>query len=269
VPLARVAGLRVNYTRVGSGRPLLLLHGWANSSLTLQPLAEALADAHTVIVPDLPGFGRTEAPKEPQGWNTADHARFVAELMTALKLERVAVFGHSHGGRIASWLAATQPERVEQLVLCCSAGLRQRLPLDVRLRRRYRRLLLKSAHWAAQRGLLGANGTERARTLSERYASPDYRAAGAMRPTLARVLADDMEPLLAHIAAPTLIVWGENDEETPLELGERTHRLIGGSELFVVRGAGHHVFQDAPEAVAERIRSFLVAHELPAGARSA
>src|SRR5262249_23238212 len=108
---------------------------------------------------------------------------------------------------------------------------------------------------------LGKNGVELARSVSERYASPDYRAAGAMRPTLARVLADDLEPLLPRIAAPTLVIWGADDRETPLELGERTHRLIRDSELFVVPGAGHHVFQEAQEQVAARIRTFLQAAE--------
>jgi pimeloyl-ACP methyl ester carboxylesterase len=257
VPLALAAGLRVNYTREGSGPPLLLLHGWSNSSLTLQPLAHALADTRTVIVPDLPGFGRTEAPRDPRGWDTATHAEWMAELLGKLKLDRADIFGHSHGGRIASYFAATSPERVERLILCCSAGLRLHIAMKTRLRRRGIRLLLRSAHTAARLHLLGRNGPERARALSERYASADYRAAGGMRPTLARVLADDLEPLLPRITAPTLIVWGENDRETPIELAERSHRLIRGSQLFVVPGTGHHVFAEAQDAVAGRMRTFL------------
>lgn len=257
MPLALAAGLRVNYTRAGSGPPLILLHGWANSSLTLQPLAEWLSDIRTVIVPDLPGFGRTEAPKQSEGWDTAAHAAFIAELMDKLKIERADFFGHSRGGAYAAYLAATRPERMERMILCGSAGLRERLPISTRLRRRYRRLLIRSAHRLANRGLLGKGGQERARALSERYASVDYRAAGPMRPTLAKVLADDLEPLLPRITAPTLLVWGAEDRETPLELGERSHRLIRGAELLVVEGAGHHVFQDAPEQVVPRIRAFL------------
>jgi pimeloyl-ACP methyl ester carboxylesterase len=261
MPLALAGGLRVNYSRAGAGPPLLLLHGWANSSLTLQPLAQALAGVRDVIAPDLPGFGRTEVPKEPAGWDTERHAAFIAEFMDKLKLDRADVFGHSHGGRIASYLAATSPERVERLVLCGSAGLHPRLSPAARLRRLQRRLLLRGAHKAAAAGLLGKDGPAWARALSERYASADYRAAGAMRPTMARVLADDLEPLLPRIAAPTLLIWGALDEEAPLELGERSVRLIPGARLIVVPNAGHHVFQERPELVTAELRAFLA----PAG----
>jgi pimeloyl-ACP methyl ester carboxylesterase len=257
MPLALAAGLRVNYTREGRGAPLLLLHGWANSSLTLQPLAKALAEDHDVIVPDLPGFGRTEAPKAPEGWDTAAHADFILQLMDKLKLERADFFGHSHGGRIASYIAATTPERVDHLVLCGSAGLHLRLSPRQRLRRTARRRALKSARWAAGRGLLGKNGEEWARALSERWASADYSAAGIMRPTMARVLADDLEPLLPKITSPALLIWGDRDGETPLELGQRSARLIRDSRLVVVPGAGHHVFVEQTERVAEELRAFL------------
>jgi len=257
MPLALAGGLRVNYTRAGTGPPLLLLHGWGNSSLTLEPLARALALVRDVIVPDLPGFGRTEVPKEPAGWDTAQHSAFIAEFLDRLKLDRADVFGHSHGGRIASYLAATAPERVERLVLCGSAGLRPRLSPGARLRRMQRRLLLRGAHRTAAAGLLGKDGPAWARALSEHYASADYRAAGAMRPTMARVLADDLEPLLPRITAPALLIWGALDAESPLELGERSVRLIPGARLIVVPNAGHHVFQDCPELVAAELRAFL------------
>jgi len=259
MPLALVDGLRVNYTREGSGPPLLLLHGWANSSLTLQPLAHALAEQHEVVVPDLPGFGRTEAPKQAEGWDTAAYAAFTLHFMDKLKLPRADLFGHSHGGRTAAYIAATTPEHTGRLILCGAAGLHERLSTGARLRRSWRRVLLRTAHRAAAHGLLGlgTKGPERARQLSERYASAGYRAAGAMRPTFARVVADDLEPLLPRITAPTLLLWGDRDTETPLDLGRRSAQLIRGSRLVVFPGAGHHVFEEQPDSVAAAIHAFF------------
>jgi pimeloyl-ACP methyl ester carboxylesterase len=180
--------------------------------------------------------------------------------MEKLKLPRADVFGHSHGGRIATYLAATCPERVDRLVLCGSAGLHVRLSPRQRFRRAWRRLLLRSVHRAAAKGLLGKEGPQRARRLSERYASADYRAAGVMRPTMAKVLADDLEPRLPRITAPTLLIWGEADQETPLELGERSQRLIPNARLLVLPG-GHHIFEEQLDRVAQEIRAFLTQSE--------
>lgn len=255
MPLALVNGLRTSYSRLGCGPPLLLLHGWANSALALEPLARSLADVRDAVVPDLPGFGRSERPKQPDGWNGADYAAWTLALMDKLGIERADFFGHSRGGHIAAHIAATQPERVARLVLCGAAGLHQHQPPHAGLERAGQALLLRSLHRAAARGLLGEDGPERARALSERYASPDYRAAGAMRPTLARVLADDVGPLLPRIVAPTLLLWGDRDQETPVEMGVRMERLIRGSRLLVLPG-GHHIFTDQPAASAA-IRAFL------------
>ena len=255
--LALVGGLRTNYARAGEGAPLLLLHGWGNSGLTLEPLAAALGDLRQTIVPDLPGFGRSERPKQPQGWDTAAYAAWTLALLDKLDLQRVDLLGHSHGGRIAIYLAANHPERVGKLILVGAAGLPQYAPPVARLGRAGRALLLRTMHRAAERGLLGAEGGEAARSLSERFASADYRAAGAMRPTMARVLADDLTALLPRIVAPALLIWGAHDDETPLELGLRMERLIRGARLLAVPDAGHHVFNDRPEVVGGAIRAFL------------
>lgn len=255
--LALIGGLRTNYARGGEGTPLLLLHGWGNSSLTLEPLAGALADLRHTIVPDLPGFGRSERPKPAEGWDTAAYAAWALALLDKLDLPRVDLLGHSHGGRIAINIAANQPERVGKLILVGAAGLPQYAPPAARLKRAGRALLLRTMHRAAERGLLGAEGMETARALSERFASPDYRAAGALRPTMARVLADDLTALLPRIVAPTLLIWGTRDDETPLELGLRMERLIRGARLLIVPEAGHHVFIDRPEVVIAAGRAFL------------
>ncbi len=257
--LALAGGLRTNYARGGAGAPLLLLHGWGNSGLTLEPLAAALGELRETIVPDLPGFGRSERPRQPEGWDTAAYAAWALALLDKLNLERVDLFGHSHGGRVAIDLAANHPERVGKLILVGAAGLPQYTPPAVRLVRAGRALLLRTMHRTAERGLLGEDGAETARALSERFASADYRAAGAMRPTMARVLADDLTPLLPRITAPALLIWGARDDETPLELGLRMERLIRGARLLVVPDAGHHVFSDRPALVVEALREFLLA----------
>jgi pimeloyl-ACP methyl ester carboxylesterase len=89
------------------------------------------------------------------------------------------------------------------------------------------------------------------------FGSRDYQAAhGALRETLKRVLAEDLRPDAKKISAPTLLLWGKNDQITPLRDATEYHALIKGSRLEILDG-GHFIFLDRPEKCADSIASFL------------
>src|SRR5688572_7545347 len=91
--------LLTNYESTGTGKVVLLLHGWGDSHETFARLASALAENYQVVRLDLPGFGKTEPPKEP--WNLNNYARFLKEFLKKLNLVPYAVIGHSNGGALA------------------------------------------------------------------------------------------------------------------------------------------------------------------------
>jgi pimeloyl-ACP methyl ester carboxylesterase len=103
-------------------------------------------------------------------------------------------------------------------------------------------------------GSFGRRAIER---VSERVGSRDYRAAGAMRPTLVRVVNEDVTPLLPAIQAPTLILWGDQDTEVPRAAMEIMAERIPRSRLVVFRGAGHFPFLDLPEEFCRTLTLFL------------
>ncbi|MFA5027926.1 MAG: alpha/beta hydrolase, partial [Candidatus Methylomirabilota bacterium] len=90
-----------------------------------------------------------------------------------------------------------------------------------------------------------------------RVGSRDYRAAGAMRPTLVRLVNEEMLPLLSAIQAPTLILWGDQDQEVGRAAMERMRTGIAGARLVVLPGAGHFPFADAPVAFEGHLLPFL------------
>ena len=116
-----VAGRPVNTVVLGSGPPLVFIHGlsgrWPN---WLEQLA-ALAARHRVIAMDLPGFGHSPMPARPISMDL--YADIVAGLLDELGVERPVLVGNSMGGLIASELAISRPERVERLVLVSAAGI--------------------------------------------------------------------------------------------------------------------------------------------------
>jgi haloacetate dehalogenase len=112
---ATVNGLRMHYLRAGEGPPLFLLHGWPQTSHCWHEVLAPLAETHTVIAPDLRGYGRTDKPKT--GFDKRTMAADVAALADHLGFGRVAVAGHDRGGRVAHRWALDRPDQVDRLAV--------------------------------------------------------------------------------------------------------------------------------------------------------
>jgi len=82
---------------------------------------------------------------------------------------------------------------------------------------------------------------------NRRYASSDYLAAGALRDTFLRVIDEDLAPFAARIQAPTVLIWGDQDLDTPLWQGRKLEQLIPDAGLIVFQGAGHFAYQERLE----------------------
>lgn len=235
----------------GAGSPVLLLHGWGATKELMAPVAQRLP-GHRVIVPDLPGFGDTAPP--PAAWGVDEYAAWVLALLDRLGVARTHIVGHSHGGRVAIALAAARPERVDRLVLADSAGIRPRHGLRHHYRVRTFKLLRAAATWRWLPSPLRAAAAARAR----RRGSADYRAAsGTVRASMVRLVNADLRARLALLAAPTLLIWGEHDRETPLSDGRLMERLIPDAGLVVFEGAGHFAYAEQPERFGRIVDVFL------------
>jgi pimeloyl-ACP methyl ester carboxylesterase len=244
-----VRGLRTRYLVRGSGPPVLVLHGWGANIEAVYPIVTGLAPLARVYALDLPGFGESELP--PQPWGVEDYQAFVAAFMDALAIERPAIVAHSNGGRIAIRMASTEPARASRLVLVDSAGIRPKRTL-----RWYRRVgMAKLGKYAAR--LLGAPGERLRALLVDRAASADYAAAGPLRPTLVRLVNADLRPFMPAIGAPTLLVWGSEDADTPLSAAREMERLIPDAGLVVLDGAGHYSYLDQPARFARIVSHFI------------
>jgi pimeloyl-ACP methyl ester carboxylesterase len=253
----QINGLRTRRLVRGEAEDLLVLHGWGASIEAVYPIVAGLAPVARVHALDLPGFGESEPPPEP--WGVEEYQAFVAAYMDAAGIARASIVGHSNGGRIAIRMAATEPARVAKLVLVDAAGIRPK-----RTFRWYRRVAMaKVGKYAAR--YLGAPGECLRETLVGRAASSDYAAAGELRPTLVKLVNADLRPYMPDIAASTLLVWGADDNDTPVAMAREMERLIPDAGLVVLEGAGHFSYLDQPARFA-RIVSHFLAPPAPAGA---
>lgn len=252
VSVQTIAGLRTGVCVAGQGRPVLALHGWGGSIRSFWPVAERLgANGYAVHLIDLPGFGQSQPPSDP--WGVTDYARFVLAYLDASELPRVALLGHSFGGRIGLVLAAQYPERVSRMVLANSAGLRTPLSGPQRLRNGVARALRQSLD-----GLGLTSLRARLQTFyNRRYASQDYLNAGPLRETFVRIISEDLTPYAAQVKAPTVLIWGDQDVETPLWQGRKLEQVIPDAGLIVFAGAGHFSYLERLNDYLRIVEHFL------------
>ncbi len=239
-----------NYRASGSGKLIILIHGWGDSLAGMAALAAELSKDYRVLAMDLPGFGDTEAPRET--WGLDDYASFVAALSNKLKLGKAhAIIGHSNGGAIAIRGLRSGQLRSDKLVLLASAGIRS----ELKNRKKIMRLLAKTAKVAT----LPLPKQLQGKLKRQAYAAigSDLFVAEHLQDTFKRVVTDDVQADARQLKLPTLLVYGTNDTFTPPSYGEIFKNCIPSSKLLMVPEAGHFVHIDQPDVVIRTVRQFL------------
>src|SRR5579859_20636 len=233
--------------------PIVLLHGWGCSIETMLPIYRHLAPIYQVYALDFPGCGGSDQPPVP--WSVADYVQLVVDWLDALQLHRATFIGHSHGGRVSLMLAARYPERVRRLILVDSAGIRA--PRNFRY---YRRVYF----YKVAKRVIALPGIRRyqpslRKRLMQLLGSEDYGnvTPGVMQGTFIRLVNEDLRPLLKSIKASTLLIWGENDQDTPVSDGKIMEQEIPDAGLVVFKGAGHFSYLDCFPQFCAVISSFL------------
>lgn len=237
-----INGIDTSYIQEGSGEAVLILPGWSATSPVYNILIKQLAQKYCVTALDLPGFGITPEPDE--AWGIDDYADFVTEFIKKMGLDNVTLIGHSFGGRIIINLFNRQRAfTVRKVVLIDSAGIKNPLT-DTQKKRQQKFKRLKKLYGGALFKAIFPKAIEK---LQNKYGSADYAAASpVMKQTLVKTVSTDYTNTIGNINADTLLIWGENDTATPLSNGQMMNRLIDGSKLEVISGAGHFPFIDKP-----------------------
>ena len=247
-----IDGLKINYIQEGTGQDVLLLHGWGGSIQTMIPVLNILKKSYRVTVPDLPGFGDSDLPQK--AFNSYDYTEVIRKFMEAAQMGETIIAGHSHGGRIALIMAALYGEKIKKLILIDSAGIKPKRKAAYYFKV-FSFKLMKKVYllWSKIPGR-----KENLEKFYKKYGSEDYKnVSGHMRETLVKVINDDLEHLLHRIECPTLIVWGENDEDTPLFMGRKMEEKIKDSGLVVIKHAGHYSYVDNYGMFRRVIESFM------------
>lgn len=267
-----VDGQPVNTIELGSGPPLVFVHGLSGSWQNWLEQLPVFAADRRVIAMDLPGFGHSPMPRQPI---TIDgYVRLLEGLLDELRADGSAVVGNSMGGLIAAELAICSPERVERLALVSPAGVSTyrrpgRAPTQPALR------LLELAiagrvGWVADRpGLVTGRPRMRAATLGmvarhpgrlpAALAAEQVRGAGkpGFMQALEAIFACELRPRLPQVSCQTLIVWGDHDRIIPVRDADVYAEMVSHSHKVVFADTGHVAQLERLAAFNALLRDFL------------
>jgi pimeloyl-ACP methyl ester carboxylesterase len=268
--------ITLSVRRRGRGDPLVLVHGLMTSSYSWRYVLEPLAERFEVIVFDLPGAGRSDAPDVPYG--PRELAELVYELMEELGVTGAPIVGNSMGGYLSMWLALKRPSAMSRLVNLHSPGvvtprmtaleLALGIPygdaiLDRLVRRDPLRWAFKNVHYYDEtlKSLEEAReygaplATERGRRAFYRYLK-DTLAASAMKE-----LASELRALPGgRFPVPLTLIYARRDPMVPPEVGTELAKLIPSAKLVWLEEGSHFAHVDAPSAFLAAALPFLTAH---------
>jgi pimeloyl-ACP methyl ester carboxylesterase len=244
-----VRDLLTSYYRSGTGKQLLILHGWGDASANWQSFAMALSKHYDVIVPDLPGFGGSQSPQI--AWGLDDYAAFVAAFVTKLKLKPAILLGHSNGGAIAIRGLAQEKLTADSLVLLASAGIRN----EYKGRNHVLRIVTKTGK--AVTAPLPTRVKKKLQRQLYSTVGSDMLVAEHLQETFKKVITDDVRTDAALLSIPSLLVYGEADEQTPLRYGQILHESIPDSTLEVLPGVAHFLYRDNQAVVLKLVEDFI------------
>lgn len=266
-----VDGVRVHYQEAGdpNALPMILIHGFAASNLVWSKvLLELAAAGFKVIAPDLLGYGYSGKPRNLD-YTIPRQAEMVVSFMQRLGIDRAVLVGSSYGAAIAATIALNHPTLVEKLVLV--GAVTNNKPTRYLLMRLFGSPIIGDVLSPL---VVGSRRLLRLRmkrvydrhswVLDERRVDARHlplRTRGAHRAIIRTVRRWDADRVSrdAHLLTqPTLVLWGENDREVPLEDGKRLQRSIPNSRLVVFRECGHLPQEEYPQAFTKIVTDFAV-----------
>ncbi len=233
-----IDNLKINFYEsdtLNKENALVFLHGWGSESLHLKSIFEKCND---YIAIDLPGFGKSELPKEIYGVN--EYAVFLDSFLKKLGIKNPILIGHSFGGSVIIKYIADGGE-AKKMILIASAGIRIKT---------FKKTIYKYFAKLARAFFLfpGLKGKKEKfkKDFYEKIGS-DYYNAGPLVESFKKIVATDLRSELNKIETETVLIWGEDDRLTTLDQARLIHNLIKNSKLFIIKNAGHFSFLDKPD----------------------
>jgi pimeloyl-ACP methyl ester carboxylesterase len=262
---------RIAYLDVGTGPPVILIHGFGGSMWQWEYQQHALSQGLRVLTLDLPGAGLSDKPAID--YRPDEMLDFFVGFMDSVKIPQATLVGNSMGAGLAVGMALTHPTRVAKLVLV--DGLPQHVMAKLTSPSVRRALETRAPSWFVSFGNMLFGGLMTESILREIVHDPALLTPAVIersnrnrqRPGLIKPIMTvrDNLPLwesgfatrLGEITHPTLVLWGEEDRVFPVAVGEELHQIIKGSRFIRIPNAGHIPQWERPDVVNQELITFI------------
>jgi pimeloyl-ACP methyl ester carboxylesterase len=262
-----VDGTPANVVEIGSGPPLLFVHGLSGCWQNWLENMPHFARTHRAIAVDLPGFGASPMPREEI--SIPGYARFLEGVCDALSIDAAAVVGNSMGGYVAAELAIASPQRVERLMLVSAAGItaehlqRDSIMAGARVVAAIATRAAARHAWYARRPGLRRVALSFVVRHPERLSAPlahelmSGSGKPGFLPAMDAIVAHRISERLPQIACPTFVVWGEDDRVIPVRDAGRFATLIPDVRVEILPDTGHVAMLEQPARFNALLEAFL------------
>lgn len=239
----KIGETNINYKRYGNknGESIVYLHGWGQNIEMMQPVADPFQEDFDLIILDLPGHGLSDEPKTV--WSVYEYTDFVHHLLKELNVSNPIVVGHSFGGKIALLYAAKY--ECSKLILFAPT-----------FRKEIQKLSFKTKMLKSVKKVPGLKGLEE--FAKKHIGSTDYKNASPMMRNIlvGHVNADICEDI-KNIKCPTLLIWGDLDDQVSIEAAQKLENLIPDAGLVIYENATHYAYLERIGQTINVMRSFL------------
>ena len=210
---------KVNYITFGKGKTILYLHGWGGSTQSFLGLANHMKGYKNILV-DFPPFGKSEEPKTP--FDIFDYANIIGKILSQERVKEFSIVSHSFGTRVAICLCNRY--NVNKLIITGGAGLKPKNKIK-KIIRKIKYKIIKIFNKNAQVG------------------SKDYKNLSIiMKKTFNNIINLNLDYLTKNIKAQTLIIYGDEDNETPIYMAKKFNKLINNSKLIIYKNCNHFAY---------------------------
>lgn len=215
---------------------IVILPGWEQNKNAWREFIDKFQEDQATVI-ELPGFG--DEPRVSADWGIPQYAEWAKERIENLQEKNIALLGHSFGGRIAGFIASENPQWLKGLILYATPS--------IYIPNFYIRFKIVAAKFFKKIGFLRKLKNKELQRIEKNGLGKIFRKAVSF----------DQTEQLPNIKTPTLIIWGRDDSEVSLKIGQEMNDLISGSKLVIMDNVGHNAHLENPILFYGIVKNFV------------